>query len=125
VSTSAWAGGSALPLTSWRDGHLVYTSATATGMTADQALEAGERLIEHARALKALADPDAQKAASLAQWKAEHTTGQCPTCNEWEQRRAGRTCLDCQGGTGPCACQLEERPHLRLEAPVTISKENL
>ena len=55
--TSAWAGGSTLPVTSWREGHLVYVSATPMPMTADQAQAAGERLIEHAKAIKAQAEP--------------------------------------------------------------------
>lgn len=57
MSPSAWAGGADLPLTSWREGHLVYVSATPMPMTADQALKAAERLIKHAVAIQAQPEP--------------------------------------------------------------------
>jgi hypothetical protein len=47
----AWAGGSTLPLTSWRDGRFVYVSATPMPLTAAQARAAAQRLLEHADAI--------------------------------------------------------------------------
>jgi hypothetical protein len=80
--------------------------------------EAAEALIEQASATLRCAtlDPDAGKVTSFSRWTAEHAAGECAICNEWEQRRAGHVCIDCDGGPGPCACQIAERPHLMTYA---------
>ncbi|WP_407570700.1 hypothetical protein [Deinococcus altitudinis] len=93
MTRSAWATDSTLPVTSWRDGHLVYVSATPMPLTADQAQAAGERLIEHAKAIKAQTDPHASKVAALAQWKATHAAGEC---------------ADCDPTPAPCICEIAE-----------------
>jgi hypothetical protein len=73
-----------------------------------------EALIEQASATLRCAppDPNAGKAASYSHWTSIHAAGQCAVCNEWEQRRAGHVCIDCDGGSGPCTCQIAERPYL-------------
>ena len=111
MSASNWADGPTLPLTSWRDGRLVYVSATPLPMTASQAREAAGQLLDHADAIEK-SDPHADRVATQNRWEAVHRAGECATCNEWEQRRAGRSCMDCDGGPGPCTCQIAERPHL-------------
>jgi hypothetical protein len=82
--------------------------------------EAAEALIEQASAtLRCNApDPQAGKAASYSHWTSIHAAGQCAVCNEWEQRRAGHVCIDCDGGPGPCTCQIAERPHLAHQTMV-------
>jgi hypothetical protein len=79
-----------------------------------------EALIEQASATLRCAplDPHAGKAASFSHWTSIHAAGQCAVCNEWEQRRVGRTCCDCTAGetAGPCECQLRERPYLMTYA---------
>ena len=100
-SGSNWADGPTLPLTSWRDGHLVYVSATPLPMTASQAREAAGRLLDHADAIER-GDPHAGAVQRLEDWKAQN----------WRARRAGRMCDDCDDNDEPCACQIAERPHL-------------
>ena len=91
-----WADGCTLPVTSWRDGHLVYVSATPLPMTASQAREAAGRLLDHADAIER-GDPHAGAVERLENWKA---------------RRAGRICQDCDDNDQPCTCQIAERPYL-------------
>jgi hypothetical protein len=82
--------------------------------------EQAEALIEQATATLRCAplDPNAGKAASFSHWTSIHAAGQCAVCNEWEQRRAGHVCIDCDGGPGPCTCQIAERPHLAHQTMV-------
>jgi hypothetical protein len=67
------AADSPAPLSTWRDGNLVYASATALPMTAVQARAAAQDLINHAHAIEHT-DPHAGKVESLARWVAERKT---------------------------------------------------
>lgn len=44
---------------------------------------------------------------------ADPHAGAVQRLEDWKARRAGQTCIDCDGGPGPCICQIAERPHLR------------
>ena len=100
MSAGNWAGdGDTLPLTSWRDGRLVYVSVTPMPMTTAQAREAAGRILDHCDAIER-SDPYAASVQRFEGWKA---------------RRAGRICQDCDDNDQPCTCQIAERPYLTTE----------